>query len=68
MLMLRDLRNLCLRAQAEIAGVILGECAQAARDKELLELTDPCHHEVEMRGKWLRTPIKESSPQIRPTG
>ena len=69
MLLLRDLRNLYLTAQeAEIAWVILGQCAQAVRDQELLDVTNLCHHEAEMRGKWLRTRIKESSPQILATG
>lgn len=69
MLLLRDLRNLYLSAQeAEIAWVILGQCAQALRDQELLDVTNLCHHEAEMRGKWLRTRIKEASPQVLATG
>jgi hypothetical protein len=69
MLLLRDLRDLYLTAQeAEIAWVILAQAAQAARDRELLVVVSECHEEAEMRGKWLRTRIKESSPQVLATG
>ena len=69
MLLLRDLRNLYLTAQeAEIAWVILAQTAQAARDRELLRVVTECHEEAEARGKWLRTRIKESAPQVLATG
>ena len=69
MLLLRDLRNLYLAAQeAEIAWVILAQTAQAARDRELLRVVTECHEEAEARGKWLRTRIKESAPQVLATG
>jgi hypothetical protein len=69
MLLLRDLRDLYLTAQeAEIAWVILAQVAQAARDRELLVAVSECHEEAEARGKWLRTRIKESSPQVLVTG
>jgi hypothetical protein len=68
MLLLRDLRDLYLAAQeAEIAWVILAQVAQAARDRELLVVVSECHEEAEARGKWLRTRIKESSPQVLAT-
>jgi hypothetical protein len=69
MLLLRDLRNLYLTAQeAEIAWVILAQAAQAVRDRELLVVVTKCHEDAETRGKWLRTRIKESSPQVLATG
>jgi hypothetical protein len=69
LLLLRDLRNLYLAAQeAEIAWVILAQAAQAVRDRELLLVVSECHEEAEVRGKWLRTRIKESSPQVLATG
>jgi hypothetical protein len=69
MLLLRDLRNLYLTAQeAEIAWVILAQTAQAVRDRELLLAASECHEEAETRGKWLRTRIKESSPQVLAAG
>jgi hypothetical protein len=69
MLLLRDLRNLYLSAQeAEIAWVILVQAAHAARDRELLQVVNVCQQEAEARGKWLRTRIKESAPQVLATG
>jgi hypothetical protein len=69
MLLLRDLRNLYLSAQeAEIAWVILAQAAQAVRDPELLQIANHCHEEAEARGKWLRTRIKESAPQVLAAG
>ena len=69
LLLLRDLRNLYLTAQeAEIAWVILAQAAQAARDRELLQVVSLCHEEAEARGKWLRTRIKQSAPQVLATG
>ena len=69
LLLLRDLRALYLSAQAaEIAWVILIQAAKAARDSELLDTASSCHQEAETRGKWLRTRIKETSPQVLVAG
>jgi hypothetical protein len=69
MLLLRDLRNLYLQAQeAEIAWVILGQCARAARDRQLVEVVSDIQEEAETRAKWLRTRIKETSPQVLVAG
>jgi hypothetical protein len=65
MLLLRDLRELWLTAQAaEIAWMILAQGAQAARDTTLLALATEGHDEAEIRGKWIRTQIKQSAPQV----
>jgi hypothetical protein len=69
LLLLRDLRHLYLTAQqAEIAWVILEQGAQAVRDAALLHVAETCHEQTETCGKWLRSRIKESSPQILATG
>jgi hypothetical protein len=69
LLLLRDLRNLYLTAQeAEIAWVILVQAARAVRDRDLLAVATECHEEAETRGKWLRTRIKETCPQVLATG
>jgi hypothetical protein len=69
LLLLRDLRNLYLTAQAaEIAWAILSQAAKAVRDRELLATVSSCHQEAETCGKWLRTRIKESAPQVLATG
>ena len=41
---------------------------QAVRDRELLQVASLCHEEAAGRGKWLRTRIKESAPQVLATG
>ena len=69
LLLLRDLRHLYLTAQqAEIAWVILEQAAQAVRDAPLLHVAETCHEQAETCGKWLRSRIKESSPQILAAG
>src|SRR5213078_3360927 len=69
LLLLRDLRHLYLAAQdAEIAWVILLQAARAARDRDLLQVASNCQEQAEARGKWLRTRIKETSPQVLATG
>jgi hypothetical protein len=69
LLLLKDLRALYLSAQeAEIAWVILVQAAKAARDRELLDVATSCQQEAEACGKWLRTRIKESAPQVLATG
>ena len=44
--------------------MILAQAAQAARDRDLLAVVSEIHGDAEVRGKWLRTRIKEASPQI----
>ena len=67
LLLLRDLRHLYLAAQnAEIAWVILLQAARAVRDPELIEAAK--YQEAEARGKWVRTRIKESCPQVLASG
>jgi hypothetical protein len=69
LLLLRDLREVYLRAQAaEIAWIILIQAAKAGRDTDLLTIATSCHTETETCGKWLRTRIKETSPQVLATG
>jgi hypothetical protein len=69
MLLLRDLKKLYLAAQeTEIDWVILAQAAQAARDGELLRVVGECHDEAQACAKWLRTRLKESSPQVLATG
>lgn len=65
LLLIRDLRELYLHAQhAEIAWVILLQSARAKRDVDLMTLATSCQEEAAMRGKWLRTRIKEAAPQV----
>jgi len=47
--------------------VILLQGARAARDGELVEFVSTCQEEAQQRWQWLRTRIKETSPQILAT-
>lgn len=63
-----DLRRLYLAAQdAELAWVVLNQVAQAVRDGLLHDTVLHGHERAEARGKWLRTRIKESAPQVYAT-
>jgi hypothetical protein len=69
LVLLHDLRDLYLCAQhAEIAWTILLQAAKAARDQRLIEVATACHEHAETRGRWLRTRIKETAPQVLATG
>lgn len=63
--MLRDLRQL-YTATEEVSfyWIVLGQVAQAKRDRELLELVDMLHRELLTQVKWIKTRVKEASPQI----
>jgi hypothetical protein len=68
-LLLRDLRELYLSAQAtEIAWVELIQAAQAVRDADLLAAATPAHAETETCAKWVRSRIKEVAPQVYAAG
>jgi hypothetical protein len=65
LLLLRDLRELyVLASEASINWVILGQGAQAAKDRELLQATTECHPDTLRALKWTNTKIKETSPQV----
>lgn len=69
LLLLRDLRELFLAAEeVSITWVMAGQAAQAARDRELLEVVRACHSETELQVKWLTTRIKVASPQALVVG
>lgn len=65
LLLVRDLRKLhLLYAEASINYVILGQGAQAARDRELLQACSQCHAQTIRGMKWTVTRIKIASPQV----
>lgn len=65
MLLLDNLRALYLTAhRAELAWLVLEQAAKAARDTELLAAANKGREEAERRWKWVRTKLKEASPQI----
>jgi hypothetical protein len=49
--------------EANIHWLVLGQVAQAVRDENLLDEVSALHKQVLRQIKWLKTRIKESSPQ-----
>lgn len=65
LLLLRDLRTLYTRAEtANIHWIMLGQVAQAVRNHDLLTQTTNQHKQCLTQIKWLKTKIKESTPQV----
>jgi hypothetical protein len=64
LLLLRSLRQLYLQAQeVSFLWIIAGQLAQAMRDGEFLLLVDELHRETLTQIKWLKSQVKEASPQ-----
>jgi hypothetical protein len=69
LLLLRSLRQLYLQAQeVSIHWIIAGQLAQASRDHDLLALVDELHRETLTQIKWLKTQVKQASPQALVVG
>jgi hypothetical protein len=65
LLLLRDLRELYLMAEeANIHWIALGQVAQAVRDHELLGQVSGLQQQTLSQIKWLKTRIKQASPQV----
>ena len=65
LLLLRDLRQLHLAIEdAAMLWLIVGQAAQAARDRELLVLVEHCREEITHQLLWISTRIKETAPQV----
>jgi hypothetical protein len=64
LLLLRDLRELHLdAARASFAWTALGQGAQAARDRQLLDCVTLCHPQTLRTLRWTVTKLKETAPQ-----
>jgi hypothetical protein len=62
--LLRDLHDLYLMAtECDMAWTLVGQAAQGARDRDLLDVVDRCEGETAIQLKWLRTRLKEAAPQ-----
>jgi hypothetical protein len=69
LLLLRSLRQLYLQAQeVSFHWIVAGQLAQATRDHELLALVDEHHRETLTQIKWLKTQVKQASPQALVVG
>jgi len=62
--LLRDLQDLYLMASnADITWTLIGQAAQGARDRELLDVVSSCEGETSQQLRWLRTRMKQAAPQ-----
>jgi hypothetical protein len=69
LLLLRSLRRLYLQAQdVSFHWIVAGQLAQATHDHELLAVVDELHRETLTQIKWLKTQVKEASPQALVVG
>jgi hypothetical protein len=68
LLLLRDLRNIHLLAtEASLNWTLLGQAAQAAKDRELLDCVSLCHPETLRIVRWSLTKLKAAAPQVLTT-
>src|SRR5215212_3919898 len=62
--LLRDLHDLYLMAsECDMTWTLVGQAAQGARDKDLLEVVQSCEGETSTQLKWLKSRLKETAPQ-----
>jgi hypothetical protein len=62
--LLRDLHGLYLMANAcDISWIMIGQAAQGARDRDLLETVNTCEGQTATQIKWLKTRMKQAAPQ-----
>ena len=62
--LLRDLNDLYLMAcECELAWTLIGQAAQGARDRDLIDLAGSCDGESAIQVRWLRTRMKQAAPQ-----
>lgn len=65
LMLLFDLRELyALASRVGVDWEMLGQVAQAAKNRELLDFTKRCHPETVQQLGWVNAKLKESAPQI----
>jgi hypothetical protein len=63
--LLRDLHDLYLLAsECDLAWAMIGQAAQGARDRELLEVVNGCEGETATQLQWIKTRMKQAAPQV----
>lgn len=68
MLLIHDLRTVYLQAaELSVDWELLGQGAQAVKDRELLNLTAECHPQTLRQMRWANAMIKQLSPQVLAT-
>jgi hypothetical protein len=67
--LLHSLKQLYLQAQ-EVSWhwIVAGQLAQATRNGDFLSLVDELHRETLTQVKWLKTQVKQASPQALVVG
>jgi hypothetical protein len=62
--LLRDLHDLYLMAcEVDISWTVIGQAAQGARDRGLLDVVTICDHDTAIQLAWLSTRMKAAAPQ-----
>ena len=62
--LLRDLQDLYVMANfCDIAWTMIGQAAQGAGDRELLETVNSCEGQTSNQIKWIKTRMKQAAPQ-----
>ena len=62
--LLRDLQDLyTLASLADITWTVVGQAAQALRDRELIDIVGSREQDTARQLAWLRTRIKQAAPQ-----
>jgi hypothetical protein len=62
--LLRDLQDVYLLASfVQCSWLLIGQAAQGARDRDLLEVAQHCQQETERQLNWLTTRMKVAAPQ-----
>jgi hypothetical protein len=62
--LLRDLHDLSLMAsECVIAWTLVGQAAQGARDRDLIDVVRRCEGETSIALKWLSSRMKQAAPQ-----
>ena len=63
--LLRDLHDLYLMAtECDIVWTLIGQAAQGARDRELLNVVSSCEGETSAQVAWLKSRMKQAAPQV----
>ncbi len=47
-----------------ITWTMIGQAAQGARDRELLEVVETCEGQTATQVKWLKRRMKQAAPQV----
>lgn len=62
--LLRDMQDLFIMAsEVEISWTMIGQAAQGAGDRELLQTVNTCAPETKVMLKWINTRMKQAAPQ-----